>query len=162
MIRERRPGDLDRLCAIAAALEAPRDCAASGSSRAWLEAHDAEQSWVYDMAPVRLDPTKNVVGHVQIYRPAQASATPGLAECARGSASDLLAIGRFLVKPQKHDYGIARHLLNESRRYIQRQGKTAVLDLRANTYLTKEFCEKYGFAEVACEDPAAAPMIYTG
>ena len=162
MIRERRPQDLDRLCAIVAALKFPASSMSGEDPRAWLEMEAAEQSWVYDMAPVHVAPTKNVVGHVQIYRPTAASSTPGLAECARRPVSELLAIGRFLVKPQAHDYGIARHLLKESRTYVQRQGKTAVLDLRANSYLTKEFCEKYGFAELPSEDLAVAPMIYTG
>lgn len=162
MIRERRPEDLDRLCAIAAALKFPASVMSGRDPRAWLEMDASEQSWVYDMAPVHVAPTKNVVGHVQIYRPTGASATPGLAECARQPVSELLAIGRLFVKPQAHDYGIARHLLKESRTYIQRQGKIAVLDLQANGYLTKEFCEKYGFAELPSEDPAAAPMIYIG
>ena len=161
MIRERLPEDLDRLCALVEALDLPTRVMSGRNPRAWLERDVAEQSWVYDMAPVPVAPTKNVVGHVQIYRPTGASSTPGLAECAQQPVSELLAIGRFLVKPQAHAYGIARHLLKESRIYIQRQGKTAVLDLRANAYLTKEFCEKYGFAELRSEDPAVAPMIYT-
>lgn len=74
----------------------------------------------------------------------------------------MLAIGKLFVKPQTHDDGIARHLLNESRKYIQDQGRTAVLDLHANGYLTTVFCEKYGFAAVPSQDPAVAPMIYTG
>lgn len=162
MIRERRAQDLGRLRAIVAALESPASSMSGKDPRAWLEMDAAEQSWVYDMAPVHVAPTKNVVGHVQIYRPTGASSTPGLAECARRPVGELLAIGRFLVKPQAHDYGIARHLLKESRTYIARQGKTAVLDLQANSYLTMEFCEKYGFAELLSEDPAIAPMIYTG
>ncbi len=162
MIREKRPEDLDRLCTIVAALELPEIVMPGRDPRAWLEMDAAEQSWVYDMAPVHVAPTKNVVGHVQIYRPTGASSTPGLAEYARRPASELLGIGRLIVKPQAHDYGIARHLLKESRTYIQRQGKTAVLDLRANGYLTKEFCEKYGFAELPSADPAVAPMIYIG
>ena len=160
MIRERRPEDLDRLCAIVA-LELPASAISGRDPRAWLEMDDADQSWVYDMAPVHVAPTKNVVGHVQIYRPTEASSTPGLAECVQQPVSDLLAIGRLVVKPQAHDYGIARHLLKESRRYIQRQGKTAVLDLHASGYLTKDFCEKYGFVELPSDDPALAPMIYT-
>lgn len=163
MIRERRPEDLDRLCSIVTALELPANVMCGKDPRAWLEMDDAEQSWVYDMAPVNVAPTQNVVGHVQIYRPTGASSsTPGWAECARQPSSDLLAIGRFIVKPQTHDYGIARHLLTQSRTYIQRQGKTAVLDLHANSYLTQEFCAKYGFTELPSEDPAAAPMIYRG
>lgn len=113
------------------------------------------------LAGVGNAPTKSVVGHVQIYRPTGSSSTPDLAHCARQPVSELLAIGRLLVKPQAHDYGIARHLLKQSRTYIQRQGKTAVLDLQANSYLTTEFCEIYGLAELSSEDPAVAPMIYT-
>jgi GNAT superfamily N-acetyltransferase len=162
MIRERRQEDLDRLCAEVAILEFPPGVESGRDLRAWLEMDAAEQSWVYDMAPVHVAPTKNVVGHVQIYRPTEVSSTPGLAESARQPASELLAIGRLLVKPQAHDYGIARHLLVESRRYVQRQGKTAVLDLWANGFLTRQFCEKCGFAELPSADPAVSPMIYTG
>ncbi|MBA2695211.1 MAG: GNAT family N-acetyltransferase [Actinobacteria bacterium] len=162
MIRERRPDDLDPLCAILAALKLGADVMPDKDPRAWLEVDAAEQSWVYDMAPVHVAPTKNVVGHVQIYCPTVASSTPGLAPCARQPVSEMLAIGRLFVKPQAHDYGIARHLLKESRTYIQRQGKTAVLDLNANAYLTKDFCERYGFAELPSRDLAVSPMIYTG
>lgn len=162
MIRDRRPEDLDRLCDIVAALELRASVMSGRDPRAWLELDAVERSWVYDMAPVHVAPTKHVVGHVQIYRPTEASSTPFLAECARQPVSELLAIGRLLVEPRAHDYGIARHLLKESRTYIQRQGKTAVLDLHANGYLTKEFCEKYGFSELPSKDPAVAPMIHTG
>lgn len=162
MIRERLPEDLDRLCAIVAALELPPDVMQSRHPRAWLEMDAAKQSWVYDMAPVHVAPTRNVVGHVQIYRPGEESSTSGLAEAAQRPAHELLAIGRLFVKPQAHDYGIARHLLKESRTYIQRQGKTAVLDLKANGYLTKQFCEKYGFIELLSANPAVGLMIYAG
>lgn len=162
MIRERLPEDLDRLCTIVAALELPPDVMQGRHPRAWLEMDTAEQSWVYDMAPVRVAPTRNVVGHVQIYCPTDKSSTPGLAEAAQRPADELLAIGRLFVKPQAHDYGIARHLLKESRTYIQRQGKTTVLDLKSNGYLTKQFCEKCGFIELLPAHPAAAPMIYAG
>lgn len=162
MIRERRPADLDRLRAIVAALELPANVMAGRDPSAWLEMDAAEQSWVYDMAPMHVAPTKNVVAHVQIYSPTGGSPTPGVAECARQPVSELLAIGRFLVDPQVHDYGIARHLLRESRTYIERRGKTPVLDLQANGYLTNAFYEKYGFAGLPSEDPAVAAMIYTG
>lgn len=162
MIRERCSQGLDRLCAIVAGLVCPGSSMLGGDPRAWLEMDAAEQSWVYDMAPVHVTPTKNVVGHVQICRPTGTSSTPGLAERTRRPVSELLAIGRFLVEPQTHDYGIARHLLTESRTYVERQGKTPVLDLRANTYLTKEFCEKYGFVALSSDSPDVAPMIFTG
>ncbi|XAS75748.1 GNAT family N-acetyltransferase [Dermatophilaceae bacterium Sec6.4] len=160
MIRERRPQDLDRLCEIAATLDIRPSSMSGKDPKAWLETDAVELSWVYDMAPVHVAPTQNLVGHVQIYRPTEASSTPGLAACAQQPAGELLAIGRFLVKPQAHDYGIARHLLKQARMYIQRQGKTAVLDLNANGYLTAAFCKKYGFVEIPSTDPAVAPMIY--
>ena len=162
MIRERRLQDLDRLREIAAGLGSRPTSMTGIDARAWLEADAAGMSWVFDMAPVHVAPTTNVVGHVQIYVPTGESCTPDLAACARGPATELLAIGRFLVMPQAHDYGIARHLLNQSRMYIERQGKTAVLDLNANSYLTTVFCRKYGFVELPSEDPAIAAMIYVG
>lgn len=162
MIRERCLQDLARLCEIAAALDFRPSSMSGKGPKAWLKTDAVELAWVYDMAPVHVAPTKNVVGHVQIYRPTEASSTPDLAACAQQPASELLAIGRFLVKPQAHDYGIARHLLKQARMYVQRQGKTAVLDLNANSYLTAAFCKKYGFVEVPSKDPATAPMIYAG
>lgn len=162
MIRETRPEDVDLLCALVQAQDFPINCWANKDPRAWLETDAAEQSWVYDMAPMHVAPTKNVVGHVQIYRPDGASSTPELAQSAERPVSELLAIGRLLVTPQKHGGGIARHLLKEARRYIERQGKTAVLDLHANGYLTEGFCRKYGFTKLASDNPAASPMIYAG
>ncbi|MDQ2849826.1 MAG: GNAT family N-acetyltransferase [Actinomycetota bacterium] len=160
MIRERRPQDLDRLCEIAAALDVRPSSMSGKKPRAWLEMDAVELAWVYDMAPVHVAPTQNVVGHVQIYRPTEASSTPCLAACAQQPADELLAIGGFLVKPQAHDYGIARHLLQQARMYIQKRGKTAVLDLNANSYLTAAFCKKYGFVEIPSTDHVIAPMIY--
>ncbi|MBO1767271.1 GNAT family N-acetyltransferase [Allobranchiibius sp. GilTou38] len=162
MIRERRQQDLDLPCEIAAALDVAPSSMSGTDPRAWLERDTVELAWVYDMAPVHVAPTTNVVGHMQLYRPTEASSTSALAVCAGRPAGALLAIGRFLIKPQAHDYGIARHLLKQSCCYIQRQGKTAVLDLNANSYLTAEFCETYGFVDLPCEDPAVAPMIYVG
>lgn len=162
MIRDRRPEDLDRLCAVLTSSELSPTVMAGRDVRAWLLTDTCEQSWVYDMAPAHVVPTTNVVGHVQIYRPTETSSTPTLSQCARQPVGELLAIGRLFVRPQPHDYGIARHLLNEARTYIQRQGKTAVLDLHANGYLTKGFCEKYGFTDLPSEVPGVAPMVYTG
>lgn len=162
MIRDRRPEDMDRLCAIVAMMGFPADSLAESDPRTWVEGDSAEHSWVYDMAPVHVVPTKNVVGHVQIYRPDGASSTPELARSAARPVSELLAIGRLVVTPQKHDGGIARHLLKEARIHIERQGKTAVLDLRVNGYLTEDFCRKYGFTRLASDDPGASPMIYAG
>lgn len=162
MIRERRPHDLDRLGDILAAVDRHLHAVSGEDPAAWFESDAVEQAWVYDMAPVHVAPTDNVVGHVQIYRPTGTSCTPGLTACAAQPVGDLLAIGRFLVQPQAHDYGIARHLLKQSRMYVQKQGKTAVLDLNANRYLTADFCRRFGFVELPSRGGAIAPMIYIG
>lgn len=127
----------------------------------WLKEHDAERSWVFDMAPVRVAPTKNVVGHVQIYPPTKDFSTPHLVKYTKKPASKLLAIGRLFVRSNTHEYGIGRYLLKESINYIQGQGKRPVLDLHENGFLSKGFCEKFGFEEIPSENPGVAPMIYT-
>lgn len=127
----------------------------------WLEGHDAERSWVFDMAPVRVAPTKNVVGHVQIYSPAEDSSTPHLVKYTKKPASKLLAIGKLFVRPNTHEYGIGRYLLKESINYIQGRGKLPVLDLHGNGFFSKGFYEKFGFEEIPSGNHGVAPMIYT-
>ena len=161
MIRERREEDLDRLCAI---LEAPdyfSGLLSGKDPKEWLQDRDAEQSWVYDMAPVSVAPTKNVVGHVQIYSPTKDASTSLLVEYAGRPASSLLAIGKLFVRPNTYEYGIARYLLKESVNYIQGQGKLPVLDAHGSRFPANGFCEKLGFEEVPSENPGMAPMIYT-
>jgi ribosomal protein S18 acetylase RimI-like enzyme len=161
MIRARREEDLDRLCVILETIEDPASFLSGKGPREWLEEHDAEQSWVFDMAPVTVAPTKNVVGHVQIYRPTHDSSTPYLVKHTKKSVSSLLAIGKFFVKPNTHEYGIGRYLLKESIKHIQGQGKLPVLNFAGNGFLSKGFCEKFGFEEIPSGDPGVAPMIYT-
>jgi GNAT superfamily N-acetyltransferase len=161
MIRERREEDLDRLCAILKTMEYPSRFLSETDLKEWLEEHDAEQSWVFDMAPVRVAPTKNVVAHAQIYRPGKDSSTPYLVEYTRKPASDLLAIGKLFVRPNTYEYGIGRYLLRESVNYIQGQGKLPVLDLHGNWSFSKGFYEKVGFEEIPSGNPDVAPMIYT-
>lgn len=129
--------------------------------KTWLQEHDAEQSWVFDMAPVSVAPTKNVVGHVQICGPTDDSSVLHLGECARQPASDLLAIERLFVGPQRHAHGVTRYLLKESVKYIRRRGKTPVLDVHGNGSLSKELCQKLGFEEIPAGSPCIAPMIYS-
>lgn len=121
----------------------------------------AEQSWVFDMAPVTVAPTKNVVGHAQIYVPTEGSSTPDLAGYAKKPAGELFAIGKLFVRPNAHEYGIARYLLRESVSYIQGQGKIPILDLHQNWFLSQGFCEKFGFERVPSASSGVAPMIYT-
>lgn len=114
MIRERREEDIDLLCAVLDALKPPASTFAGADFNEWLKEHDAEKSWVFDAAPVTVAPTKNVIGHVQIYKPAEESATLNLADYIGEPAGDLLVIGKLFVQPGTHEYGIARYLLKES------------------------------------------------
>jgi ribosomal protein S18 acetylase RimI-like enzyme len=160
MIRERRREDLDRLCAVLQTIESAATRLSVPDLKEWLEEHDAEQSWVFDMAPVSVAPTKNVVGHVQIVRPANDPSVARWLTNTRASAGNSLAIGKLFVKPNGHEYGVGRYLLKESIKYIQRQGKIPVLDVHRNAFLSKEFYAKYGFEEIPSADSAVAPMIF--
>lgn len=161
MIRERREEDLDRLCAILATMGFPPSVFAGMGFEEWLDEHDAERSWVFDMAPVTVAPTKNVVGHVQVYRLPENPATSDLLEYTEKPASDLLAIGKLFVRPDTYEHGIGRYLLKESVRYVQGRGKLPVLDLRGSGFLSTQFYEKLGFGEVPSGDRAVTPMVYT-
>ena len=108
MIRERREEDLDRLCAILKTLEQSSGFLAGKDLKEWLQEHDAEQSWVFDMAPVSVAPTKNVVGHVEIHSPTKDASTALLVEYTKRPASSLLAIGKLFVRPKTYEYGISR------------------------------------------------------
>jgi GNAT superfamily N-acetyltransferase len=161
MIRERRHEDLDRLCEILEDLELPPSITAGAGHRQWLEDHDAERSWVFDKAPVRVTPTKNVVGHVQILGCARRSAAGPLVEYAQRAASELLMVDKLFVGPDAHAHGIARYLLKESVRFIQDQGKLPVVDLHEFGLLSTSFYQRYGFAAVPCRNAGTTPMIYT-
>ncbi|MCR1780941.1 GNAT family N-acetyltransferase [Nocardioides carbamazepini] len=129
MIRDRREQDLDRLCEILAARDADDGVLAGRSPRAWLSQIDAEVSWVFDQAPVSVAPTRNVVGHLQVYRPPVEAAWTGEAATAAGvDVAGLLVIGRMFVKPMKHDHGVARYLLTEAVKLVKGRGSVAVLD----------------------------------
>src|SRR5215208_1307072 len=161
VIRERREEDLDRLCAILMTVKYPSNVLSEKDLKEWLKEHDAEQYWVFDMAPMTVAPTKNVVGHVEMYSVTRDSSTRYWVKHAKKPASDLLAIGKLFVKPSTHEYGIGRYLLKESINYIQGQGKLPVLDLRENLFHSKEFYEKFGFEEIPASSLVVAPMIYT-
>ncbi|MFC5729990.1 MULTISPECIES: GNAT family N-acetyltransferase [Nocardioides] len=161
MIRERRPEDLDRLCAVLAAMDESAPLLAGRDPREWLEESDAELSWVFDMAPVRVTPTKNVVGHVQVYRVDERDPlTSYWVDHSRRPAGDLLAVGRLFVRPDTYEHGIGRYLLQESVTYIRSQGKVPVLDLHQNAPFPKTFYERRGFEEISTGDPGVAVMIH--
>lgn len=161
MIRERREEDLDPLCTILKTLNYPSGCLSRGDLKGWLKECDAEQSWVFDMAPVRVTPRKNVVGHVQIYSPTKDDSTRYLVKYTKKPADNLLAIGKLFVGANAHEHNIVRYLLKESVKYIQGQGKLPILDLHENEFLSKEFCEKVGFEVILSGISGGAPMIYT-
>lgn len=161
MIRERREEDIERLCAILEAMRHPSSLPSGKGVETWLREYDAELSWVFDMAPVRVAPTKNVVGHVQIYRPTEGASTTRCVEYTKRPADNLLAIGKLFVKPDTHEYGIGRYLLKECVEYIRGRGKLPVLDLYENEFPAEGFCEKFGFEEIPSADPGITLMIYT-
>jgi GNAT superfamily N-acetyltransferase len=160
MIRARREEDLDRLCAVLETLTHPAGFPPRTDFGEWLTEHDAEQSWVFDMAPVRVAPTRNVVGHVQVYRPTKEAVATYLVEHTRKPAGDLLAIGKLFVRPDTHESGIGRYLLKTCVDYIRGQGRLAVLDVQQNWFPFEGFFERHGFAPIPSDDPGAAPMVY--
>jgi ribosomal protein S18 acetylase RimI-like enzyme len=160
MIRPRRTADLDPLCDILRTMDYPSGSFSGDGLKAWLTEDEAEQSWVFDMAPVTVAPTKNVVGHVQMYSLTENSSSPHLPECAGEPASRLVAIGKLFVRPSTYEYGIGRFLLRESVRYIQGQGKVPVLDLHGNGPLTQELSERLGFHAIRSGRPDVAPMVH--
>src|SRR3712207_2051629 len=127
MIRERRNEDLDRLCDVLRESKDHASVLAGRQPREWLQAVDAERSWVFDQAPVSAVPTRNVVGHVQIYRPPDARWVLDVVAQTSRQADDLLVIGRLFVKPSKHDFGIVRCLLKESVKYVEGRESLPVL-----------------------------------
>lgn len=146
MIRERRAEDLDRLCEVVAA--AGLGVPDAASARRWLLEVDAERSWVFDQAPVSVAPTRNVVGHVQHYRPASPVARE-LSAATGTPADDLVAVGRLVVGRVAHAHGIARYLMRESVSSIRARGSTPVLDLRACDHHGEDLAARLGFQAVA-------------
>jgi ribosomal protein S18 acetylase RimI-like enzyme len=162
MIRERRAEDLERLCAVLESVGQSARFLSGKDAREWLEEYDAELSWVFDMAPVSVTPTKNVVGHVQIYRPDQEPSTRSWAELTHRPTSDLLVIGKLFVRPSTHERGIGRYLLKESVKHVQAQGKVPVLDRHRNGPFAKDFYERLGFEDIVTGTTGASLMIHVG
>jgi GNAT superfamily N-acetyltransferase len=159
VIRERREEDLDRLCVLLEGLTPSTPSLAGTDLREWLTHVDAEQSWVFDMAPMSVAPTGNVVGHVQLYRPGGA-----LADLARSTepAGDPVAIGKLFVRRDKLAYGIARFLLKESVKLVRGRSGTPVLDLRENPFFPQAFYERFGFREVVPGGRDSGLLIHSG
>jgi len=161
MIRNRRDEDFDRLCDILGELDDHAGVIAERRPRGWLQEVDADRSWVFDQAPVRVTPTGNVVGHVQIYQSSDASWVCHVATQLSRRADDLLVIGRLFVRPGKHDYGIARYLLTESVKYVEKQGCLPVLDPLDLLFLPASLCAKLGFKELPTEDGLRSAIART-
>jgi ribosomal protein S18 acetylase RimI-like enzyme len=149
MIRDRRDEDLDRLRAALAEVAGHDVVLAGRTPRDWLTAVDAELSWVFDQAPVHVAPTRNVVGHVQVYAPPDAPWVRAVAARLGRPADDLRVIGRLFVKPAKHDYGIARYLLKESVKHAEAAGRVPVLDPADVALVPATLCASLGFRSVA-------------
>jgi hypothetical protein len=158
VIRARRQEDLDRLCAIAEEVRHRAGLPPTSDLAGWLDDPDAEQSWVYDMAPVRVTPTRNVVGHVQILRPREADP---LVACTKEPAGRLLVIGKLFVRRDRHEDGFRWYLLKEAVNYIRRQGRVPALDRNDSWFLATALCHRLGFEELPPPGPGIAPMIHT-
>lgn len=157
MIRDRLEQDLAPLCSVLAELSWPRGASDDPARRAWLLEVDAEQSWVFDSAPVSVTPTCNVLGHVQILAPGECE-QPLVATTGR-DARGLLVIGRLFVRPGPHAEGIRRFLLTEAAGRVGALGRSAVLDLETNPGLTERLCRRRGFEHLPTTVPGLSPMI---
>lgn len=158
MIRDRTVEDLDRLCDIVSELEDHAAVLAGRNPRDWLQEVVAERSWVFDQAPVHVAPTRNVIGHVQVYPSHDAVWVRGVAAQTGRRPGDLLVIGRLFVKPVKHNYGIARYLLKESMKYIETRGSVSVLEPADLAFVPRSLCAKLGFKELRTDDDAAGAL----
>lgn len=161
MIRDRREEDFDRLWEVLGELDDHAGVMAARRPRDWLQEVDADRSWVFDQAPVSVAPTRNVVGHVQIYRSSDAPWVSHVAAQVSRRADDLLVIGRLFVKPGKHNYGIARYLLTESVKYVKQQGHLPVLDPLDLVFVPASLCAKLGFREVPTEGGLRSALART-
>ncbi|PRW61865.1 hypothetical protein [Actinopolyspora mortivallis] len=148
----------DRLCALLGELDDHGRVLGRRQPRDWLQEVDAERSWVFDQAPVRVAPPRNVVGHVQIYPPAEARWVRNLAAQTGRQVGELLVIGRLFVKPAKHDYGIARYLLKESVTYAETRGSLPVLDPADLSFIPPSLDTELGFKEFQTDDHPPSPL----
>ncbi|GAA4098260.1 hypothetical protein ACFFOS_01360 [Nocardioides kongjuensis] len=147
MIRERIEQDLDRLVDVLSSVRAVQDVLGDRSAYDWLTEVDADVSWVFDQAPVSVAPTRNVVGHVQVYAPPVGAAWVSSAASGAGVEPDrLLVIGRFFVKETRFDHNIGRYLLSECVKRIAARGSVAVLDPDGLALVPTALWRRLGFA----------------
>jgi GNAT superfamily N-acetyltransferase len=161
MIRDRREPDIDRLVGILRTKGHPSRDLSDEQLAEWLSASDTEKSWVFDMAPVRVTPTRNVVAHVQVYRPCADFSSGQLDESAKVAPSQALVIGKLFVRPDTHERGIGRYLLKESVTYVRGRGKLPVLDVHTNAFASDGLYEKLGFEAVPSATPGVTVMIHS-
>ena len=145
MIRPRREEDVGRLVAVLTDLAPASAVLAGRDPRDWLEEHEGEVTWVYDMAPVRVAPTRNVVAHVQVHRLDPRLVTEQVLEEVGRPADELLAIGRLFVRRDTFEHGIGRHLLREATAYVHARGKVAVVAPEGRAFLPEALFRTRGF-----------------
>ena len=158
VIRERRREDLEPLCAVLAEIAWPPGATSDDDRLEWLARLPAEQSWVFDAAPVSVAPTRNVCAHLQIV-PAAPSETAWVA--ATGPADDeVLVLTGLVVRPGAGEDGIRRFLLREAIRHCRDRGRTPALDLADCPGLSRELAARYGFTPLDPADPGRGPMLH--
>lgn len=156
MIRERRDEDLDALWEkLSAGGDAPQFV-----TRDWLVGRPDAETWVFDMAPVHVAPTRNVVAQVQVHTVDRDSTQAACLAATGIDPADALAIGRLVVAPVRHAHGFARHLLQHASRRVEAQGRTPVVDAAENAYGGPEFFARYGFV-AAGEGLLVRPGAFT-
>lgn len=158
MIRERLEQDIERLVEVMVAMDYP----SAGMSRTeltrWLVDGEALISWVFDMAPVSVAPTKKVIAHARLRAPG-----PDVVAAMQRREprhDDLVLIDKIFVQRGSFEDGITRFLFRESLRFARDRGATALIDLAANPFLSKEFCIRCGFEPIDSSDPAVVPMLH--
>jgi predicted N-acetyltransferase YhbS len=158
MIRERIAADLGPLCTVVRSAGLSVNSLPDDEIRQWLEQDETELSWVFDMAPVPVTPTSNVVGHVQVRAIAR---DPFLDQHLPGPLRDCLTIGKLFVRRDTYEAGIGRFLLRECVRHVHDAGSRAILDVRDNGAFPEGFYERNGFRPIASEvTDVAAPLVH--
>lgn len=160
MIRERLEQDIDRLVEVMSAMDYPSAGLSRAESTRWLTGTEALASWVFDMAPVSVAPTRKVIAHAQLRQAGPEIAAAEVDQHSGHRLEDLVIIDKLFVQRGTFEEGITRFLLRESVRFAHHRGGTTLIDLAANPFLSREFCGTCGFVPIESTDPAILPMLH--
>ena len=108
---------------------------------------DADFSWVFDQAPVRVTPTRNGIGHVQVRPPSGPDLESWPAAEPAERAERARVIGRLFVRPHAHASNEGRFLLTRAVHEIRGRGRGAFVD-PAESGFPEPFLLRHGFVPV--------------